>query len=110
MGLSVTAMPQCDRNTPALSGGQKGFISFVVKPTFDALVAFSNAVLNSEGSSSEGLKSTIVNIVDNIGFWKQVQFYLYLWLRVYLTCGVYRWMRKCRLMICRRCVCRQTCL
>lgn len=31
LGMAVTAMPACDRAKPSVSGGQKGFIGFVVK-------------------------------------------------------------------------------
>jgi hypothetical protein len=72
LGIAVTSMPQCDRQKPGVSGGQKGFISFMVKPTFDALVDYSNAVLQSQNSSSEGLRSTLRNLSDNLEFWKLV--------------------------------------
>jgi len=73
LGIAVTSMPQCDRQKPGVSGGQKGFISFMVKPTFDALVDYSNAVLQSQNSSSEGLRSTLRNLSENLEFWKQVK-------------------------------------
>jgi hypothetical protein len=72
--MPVTAMPQCDRTHPAISGGQKGFISFVVKPTFDALCDFSASLLRSMGNDSLGLNSTIENISSNLAFWKEVYF------------------------------------
>lgn len=43
LGLEVTSMPMCDRNKPAVAGGQKGFIAFVVRPNFANLADFTAA-------------------------------------------------------------------
>ena len=82
MGIPVTSMPQCDRHKPAVVGGQKGFIAFVVKPTFEALAGFSAAVLAAPGVvgrsevrsvAPRGLQSTLDNIASNVAFWKEVE-------------------------------------
>lgn len=41
-GLAVTKMPNCDRTAPSLAQGQIGFLCFVVKPLYDAIVLFLN--------------------------------------------------------------------
>ena len=53
LGLPVTAMPQCDRRLPAVSPGQKGFISFVVRPVFAALVSYSEQVLDAQFANQQ---------------------------------------------------------
>ena len=75
MGVPVTAMPQCDRAKPAVASGQKGFIGFVVKPTFDALADFAAATLRKTGglNGAQGLQSALENIAANLAFWKYVQ-------------------------------------
>jgi len=76
-GLPVTTMPCCDRSKPAVASGQKGFISFVVKPIFEPLCDFSKAVFKSEhlvGSSNRvGISETIGNINSNLEFWTTVR-------------------------------------
>ena len=47
LGLPVTAMPQCDRTKPGVPAGQKGFTAFVVRPTFAALAAYSDELLDA---------------------------------------------------------------
>jgi hypothetical protein len=78
LGIPVTAMPQCDRLKPAVLEGQKGFISFVVKPVFESLCGFSEAVFKSEHLSSdnnkeEGLSEPIDHVHSNLQFWSTVR-------------------------------------
>ena len=80
-GLPVTTMPCCDRSKPAVVSGQKGFISFVVKPIFEPLCDFSKAVFESEylvgGDNRAGLSETIGNIGSNFEFWNTVRILQY---------------------------------
>jgi hypothetical protein len=80
-GLPVTTMPCCDRSKPAVASGQKGFISFVVKPVFEPLCDFSKAVFESEylvgGDNRAGLSETIGNIGSNFEFWNTVRILQY---------------------------------
>mmetsp|Transcript_20530 Transcript_20530/g.42079 ORF Transcript_20530/g.42079 Transcript_20530/m.42079 type:complete len:550 (-) Transcript_20530:94-1743(-) len=77
-GIPVTAMPQCDRSKPSVTGGQKGFISFVVTPIFEALAIFSFSVARTLGGDAEDavppvLQTALENIESNLEFWGQVE-------------------------------------
>ena len=77
LGMPVTSMPQCDRSTPSVPSGQKGFVSFVVKPVFESLSGFSAAVLTSKclsvgASEVEGLSDLMGHINSNLQFWNTV--------------------------------------
>jgi hypothetical protein len=82
-GLPVTTMPNCDRNQPGLAQGQIGFLSFMVKPTYDAIMLFlndqpppkrrSSLGWGGKDSSSSRLDPVMANLDTNLAFWKNMK-------------------------------------
>jgi len=75
LGIPVTAMPQCDRGKACVPAGQKSFIQFIVKPTFDALSDFADAVIRATKGmgNAQGLRYATETVKSNLAFWDEAR-------------------------------------